>query len=141
MMITHYINREQGFSLLEVLITVFILAVGLLGLAGLQAKSLKNNHSSLHRTSAIVLSYDIVDRMRLNKNVNYSLALSDAPSAGGTLKDQDLVDWTNALASSLPQGDGVIAVAGDVITITVQWNDSRATEGSSTQSFSMSTRL
>ncbi|PCJ30335.1 MAG: type IV pilus modification protein PilV [Gammaproteobacteria bacterium] len=133
-------KKEKGFSLLEVLITVFILSIGLLGLAGLQTTSLKNNHSAQHRTSAIILSYDIVDRMRLNKNVSYSLALGDNP-AGGSLKDQDLVDWTTDLANSLPSGDGSVVIVGDIVTVTVQWDDSRATEGSSTQSFSMSTQL
>jgi len=122
-----HINKCAGFSLLEILITIFILAIGLLGLAALQMNSLKNNHSAQHRTSAVVLAYDIVDRMRLNK---------------GTLKAADLTEWKNDLSSSIPSGDGSVAIdAGNIVTVVVQWDDSRATSGTTTQSFSVDTEL
>jgi len=135
-----HLNKCAGFTLLEILITVFILAIGLLGLAALQMTSLKNNHSAQHRTSAVVLAYDIVDRMRLNKTANYTLAMNATP-AGSTLKDTDLIEWTDELSSSIPSGDGSISIAGNIVTVVVQWDDSRATSGSATQSFTVSTEL
>ena len=128
------ISKQAGFSLLEILIAIFILAIGLLGLAALQTTSLKNNHSALYRTTATVLAYDIIERMRLNQNADYTLTLAATPS-GSTLKDADLIAWTTNLASELPLGDGSIAINGEIVTVTVQWDDSRGTQGSDTQSF------
>ena len=59
-------NKNTGFTLIEVLIAMIILAVGLLGLAGLQATSLRNNQSAYNRSVATQLAYDIADRMRAN---------------------------------------------------------------------------
>ncbi len=59
-------SRQTGFSLLEVLIAIVITSIGLLGLAGMQATGLRNNHSAYHRSQATVLAYDIADRMRSN---------------------------------------------------------------------------
>jgi len=118
-------TKQSGFSLLEVLISVFILAVGLLGLASLQMTSLKNNHSAQYRTSATVIAYDIIDRMRLNKTADYTIALAATPS-GSTWKDKDLIAWKNQLTSELPSGDGSVKIAGDIVTVVVQWDDRRA---------------
>jgi len=127
-------RKQTGFSLLEVLISIVVLAIGLLGLAALQTTSLKNNHSAQYRTTATVLSYDIIDRMRLNQTADYSLTLAATPS-GATLKDTDLLAWTTSLSNELPAGDGAIAINGDIVTVTVQWDDSRGSQGSNTQSF------
>lgn len=140
------ISNKNGFSLLEVLISIFILAIGLLGLAALQTTSLKNNHSAQHRTSATVLTYDILDRMRLNPtlvlapsrrlipNASYARAIGDALPSGGIVGD-DLLQWTETLENELPSGDGAIAINGNIVTVTVQWDDSRGTQGSNTQNF------
>ena len=59
-------KTNTGFTLIEVLIAMLVLAVGLLGLAGLQATSLKNNQSAYNRSQATQLAYDMADRMRAN---------------------------------------------------------------------------
>lgn len=64
--------RNSGFTLIEVLVAVLVLSVGLLGLAGLQATSLKSNHSAYLRTQAVLLTYDLIDRMRANRNLAVS---------------------------------------------------------------------
>ncbi|HZE18056.1 MAG TPA: type IV pilus modification protein PilV, partial [Mycobacterium sp.] len=64
---THSCRRQQaGVGLMEVLITVLVLSIGLLGLAGLQATGLRNNHGSLLRTQATMLAADMADRIRAN---------------------------------------------------------------------------
>lgn len=57
---------QRGFSLLEVLITMFILAVGLLGLAGLQARALTAEMESFSRGQAQLLVNDLADRISAN---------------------------------------------------------------------------
>lgn len=59
-------TRQSGFSMLEVMISIVIASIGLLGLASMQATGLKNSHSAYHRSQATVLAYDLADRMRAN---------------------------------------------------------------------------
>lgn len=57
-------DRAQGFTLIEVLVALFVLAVGLLGLAMLQTTGLRLNSDSYSRTQATYAAYDIIDKMR-----------------------------------------------------------------------------
>lgn len=139
--------QQVGFSLIEVMIAVFVLAVGLLGLAGLQMEGLKSNHSAQMRTQAIVQTYDIIDRMRLNKVVakagGYDIAMAAAVPVvnPATIAYNDTIAWRSALLADLPSGDGSIVTAAGVVTVSVQWDDSRGLNGSSSQTFSISTEL
>jgi type IV pilus assembly protein PilV len=60
------IKLQKGASLLEVLIALFILGVGLLGVLAMQAESLKLNQQSYGSTQALFLANDAVERMRTN---------------------------------------------------------------------------
>src|SRR6188768_3036743 len=60
-------NAESGFSMIEVLITIAILVVGLLGLAGLQANVAKAEFEAYQRAQALVLVQEIADRIVANK--------------------------------------------------------------------------
>lgn len=55
-----------GFSLLEVLIALFIFSIGLLGIGGLQLLSKQNNFEAIQRTTAAMLARDMIERMRAN---------------------------------------------------------------------------
>lgn len=153
-------DRQRGFTLLEVLIAVMLLAVGLLGLAGLQAVSLRNNHSSYLRSQATMLTYDIIDSMRSNRAAvqagSYNIGLEDsgptwptspdcmtAPCSGPQLATAEIADWIQRLGSTLPSGDGSIvpALAGNVVTVTVRWVDGRGAVDAVPKIFAMSTEL
>jgi type IV pilus assembly protein PilV len=56
-----------GFTLLEVLVSLAILAFGLLGVAGLQVAGMRNAHNADARSTALYLAYDIMDRVRANR--------------------------------------------------------------------------
>jgi type IV pilus assembly protein PilV len=60
-------TRERGFLMIEVLITMFILLVGLLGIVGLQARSQQAETESYQRTQALMLLRDMADRMNANR--------------------------------------------------------------------------
>ena len=66
-----FLNRSHGFSMIEVLVTLLVLSIGLLGLAAMQVRSIKNTHSAYLRSQATYLAYDMLDRMRANMaNIN-----------------------------------------------------------------------
>lgn len=58
----------RGYSLLEVLITMFVIAIGLLGLVGLQARALTAEVEAAARGQALMLVNDMADRMQANLN-------------------------------------------------------------------------
>jgi len=64
----NYRNTNSGFSLIEVLITMVIMAVGLLAIAALQFKGMQYSDDAFMRSDLNVLAYDILDRMRLNSD-------------------------------------------------------------------------
>ncbi len=123
----------RGLSMVEVLVANVVLAIGLLGLAGLQASGLRVGQSSMHRSQAAQLAHDMVDRIRVNLGgaAAYSLGLSDpppacdqAPSNSVEVAQCDLRDWRLRLRA-LPGGTGSVGVAGTTVTIVIQWDDSR----------------
>lgn len=138
---------QSGFTLIEVLVAIMVLSLGLLGLAGLQATSLQANHSAYLRSQASVLSYDIIDAMRANREAaragQYDVALAAASPTGTTIPAQDIRRWRANLAAALPDGKGAIATVvgadgGVTLTITLRWDDSRAGGSASQQMISNS---
>lgn len=126
-------SRQAGMTLIEILIALVVLSVGLLGLANLQAVSLRANHAAYLRSQAVFLAYDAVDRMRANRPPalagEYDIALADsAPASPSTVPEQDLKQWRDFLATTLPSGKGSIDVADGVATVIVQWDDARDQE-------------
>jgi type IV pilus assembly protein PilV len=74
--------RNRGFTLIEVLIALVIIVLGLLGLAGMQVRMQQAEFESYQRTQALVLLYDIVDRININRATAPCFAFTTA--AGGT---------------------------------------------------------
>ena len=100
---------QIGFTLLEILIAMIVVAFGLLGLFGLQAKAQKAETESYERTQALVLIQDMVDRMNANRADAFSQAyVTASPVGGGALvdcsgktgADLDLCEWGNILRGS-----------------------------------------
>lgn len=133
------LQTTNGFTLIEVLVALLVMSVGLLGLAALQATSLKTNHGAYNRGQAIFLAYDMMDRMRANQ-INalaeaYDRNIGDAiPAAGGGLANNDSNSWMINLQQALPgPGDAAIdcVPATRLCTIVIQWDEARL--GGSTQ--------
>lgn len=74
-------KRQSGFSLIEVLVAVLIMAVGILGVAGLQVVSMQMNRAALFRVEALQFGNDMLDRMRANPDATYDgIDFDDEPS-------------------------------------------------------------
>ncbi len=111
----NYILNNKGFSLIEIMISGFILALGLLGLAGMQSTAVKSTIEIQQRTLANSLIADITERMQLNRlwlletGNNYaieslateSLSAPNCVGSGGVfvncsgedIKNNDLYEW------------------------------------------------
>jgi type IV pilus assembly protein PilV len=117
----------RGFTLLEVLVAVLIFSLGLMGLAGLLAVSVKTNHAAYLRTQATFLAQGMADRMRANVlglwknsyNLPTTAALAFPQAAPATTCSagscaysdvalRDLAIWQQQLASFLPSPTAMI---------------------------------
>jgi type IV pilus assembly protein PilV len=118
------VSRQRGLSLLEALITIFVLAFGILGLAGLQAKIQSTEVESYARSQAILLLEDMVARLNANRG-NAAKYVAATPSGTGDTQpadcsatalgvDRDLCEWSNSLkgSSELVGGSAVGAMIG-----------------------------
>ena len=127
------LRRQSGFSLIEVLVTMLILAFGLIGVAGLLVNGVSNAAASESLTKANQLAADMADRMRANPAValsatsEYITTYTDVPpTAPTTIALQDKKAWMEALAAQLPQGKGSITVTGGgarKVNIEVRWSN------------------
>jgi type IV pilus assembly protein PilV len=125
-------KQQSGFTLIEILVAVVILALGLLGMAGMQANSLRNNQSAYFRSQATVLAYDILDRMRANRTAaaggQYDIALGAAAAGAGIVLD-DLTEWKATLANELASGDGSVLTLNNLVTVQIHWNEGKPDAG------------
>ena len=130
---------SPGFTLIEVLITLVILAVGLLGVAVLQLKGLQFNHDATLRSQISSLAYDAADRLRLSGNFaseyvgSYTVTTGTPPScninvypdnAANAELDRDC--WHATIQQVLPPGS-TASIAKDPssnqYTVTIGWTD------------------
>lgn len=145
-------HHHSGFTLVEVLVTVFLISTGLLGLAAMEANTLSSNQSAYYTNQASLLAYSLSDRMRANKSNSSLLSTStyatvfpknakSQPSclssycAPNELAEEDLYEWFNLLKSALPGcandsiniNCAVITVndAANGFLITISWDDNR----------------
>lgn len=108
-------RREQGgFSMIEVLIALVVLAIGLLGFALMQTMNLRYTQSANNRTHATNLAYDLLDQMRANR-------LSAAQYSNATFAI-GAVTGTNASNCSRPVGANIpITGAGSDASVIGRW--------------------
>lgn len=137
-----------GVGLVEVLVAVAVLAIGLLGIAAMQATALANRHGAVQRSEAVVGTYAILERMRANHEVaangGYDLAaMTCNPPVASNLVTADQRAWILSLKAGLgPTACGqVVGCGGDACRIIVQWDDSRGSNGAVVQQFVTETRL
>ena len=123
-------DRQLGVSLLEVMIAVFVTAIGVLGAAAMQLNALKYTDSSRLSSQASFIVYDVIDRIRANADPvqlgQYDIADIEAvPDTANSVLSTDLIDFANAV-STLPGGAGSIDVNGSQVSVEVSWSEGRA---------------
>ncbi len=120
---------QSGFTMIEVLITVLVLSIGLLGLAALQVTGLKESQMAYMRSQAVLLAYDMADRIRANpfQAASYVYDSANYPNAlPAGVAGTDLTDWITNELNLLPDAAGeIISPSADNYTITIRWNETR----------------
>lgn len=148
------ISKCRGTTMVEILVTVIVFSIGLLGIIGMQTVGLRNNTTAYNRSQATILAYDIADRARANplgaSSYNFSSSLpTSAASACETtsgcsnsqMAQYDVYNWLQYLAQGLPAGTGTICLdstpddgspssfgcdgSGGVIAVKVWWDEEK----------------
>lgn len=98
------LRAQRGTTLIEVLVTVIVLAFGLFGLVGLQARLQASEMESYQRSQALILLNDMASRIAINRRMASSYVTSAplggaavCPTSTGTRQQTDATEWCNAL--------------------------------------------
>lgn len=128
-------HSAAGFTLIEILVAMLVLAIGLLGVAAMQMRGLQFSHDAYLRSQISVLAYDMADRMRLNSAAAADYATPGAwtvPTSAPTgcsmttvSAANDLSCWQLQVFDALPPGStaDVVAETGGEYTIALAWSD------------------
>ncbi len=145
------LHRPVGSTLLEVLIAVFVLAIGMLGIAAMQAVTLKNSGGSAERTNAVIQSYAMLDVMRANRSV----ARAGQYNQGWLCQEADIPDdatnasaradvnrWVSNLHDEMgATACGRIQCGANECEVEVRWDQSRVTGNDTPTTMKTTSRL
>ena len=166
-------SHHRGFSLIEVLVTLVIVAIGIMGLITMQLVSSKNVNNAELRSLASYYVYDMAERMRANpagvaagsyNNINGTAADPGTDCSTtcsfAVLAQYDAYIWNDMINNSFannnpatpssptsarglgPGASGTVSLAGNIYTITVNWNEKdRTNTGGTTLAQSLSMQL
>jgi type IV pilus assembly protein PilV len=104
---------QRGFSLIEVLVSIVVMAFGLLGVSGMMLSGVNNATGMDLSSRAAQSAGEIMDAMRANRNniASYVVSYSkDTASLTSSIADTDLKQWLTAVRR-LPGGDAKIELA------------------------------
>ena len=129
----------RGFSMLELLIAMLVVGVGVLGVTGLGALSLQHGRAAAAQANAVLLAYDLMERIRANPaglaegayahRGDASPDCAAGPCAAQQTAAFDLSAWrcalglgeANAGCNALMNGQGALSVNGDAVEIAIRW--------------------
>ncbi len=120
----HKVQHQKGFNLIENMVTLFVLTIGLLGAAGMQAIAINAHRDGTMISEATILAQNMAERVRANlsglkdgfynqgassNTGNYtSGCFTTAGCTSSQMAHTDLFQWQQELAAVLPDGQGVI---------------------------------
>lgn len=159
-------QRQDGTTLMEVLVSLLVLSGGMLGMASVQTVSLRNNQTAYYRTQATALSGDMVERLRANIAGVQTSSYDDVAGAetatcftavgcnAAQMAGQDIFDWSAQVTAALPGGASIVCLdstgndgtpgtencdgLGRVYAIKIWWDDNR--DGTANQRYVTTTQ-
>ena len=115
-------KSSQGFSMIEVLITLLLIAIGVLGMVALQGRSIGYTQDSIQRNTAATLANDLMEQIRANPtglpvtSGFYKAAGASFPSLPGSgcsstsvSASEQLACWSDRASKLLPGASGLLA--------------------------------
>ncbi len=157
----------RGSSMIEVLVSMLILAGGILGMNALQTSSLKSNQNSYMRVLANTYALDMVERVRANSTgarlgsynnptpILNSNCLNTTGCSAAQMAAHDVSEWETLVSSNLPLGSGVICLdaspddgtpaspacdgSGSTYAVKIWWDANRT--GAANRNYIMTFRL
>ena len=119
---------QRGFTLIETLVAMVVLAVGMLGIAALYIEGLRSGQASVSRTTAVALAADMADRIRANPTVPASYVGAGPGANNGCVNgpvactpaqmaQEDWFWWFQDVQNRLPQGAAAVIVVNNVPAI------------------------
>lgn len=139
---------QTGSTMIEVIVSILIISIGLLGIAGTQTLGLANSQSALHRSYAAQLSTELADAMRLSPNnlgayapfATTPATLTEPAARDGeclsageacnaaAMADIFLNDWEARIENNLPDGEAEISLDDDLYIVEIRWKDLRSNQ-------------
>ena len=132
--------KQQGTTMIELMVALFVLAIGLLGALALQMNSVRSSQSAVFTSDAQVLAVSMADRIMAYNSVlttdednDYAglntAALPTDPNciaagcSAAQRVDSDINEWARELTARLPNGQGTITYdANNIYTVLVMWD-------------------
>lgn len=152
-------RRQQGISLIESLIAMVVMALGILGIVGVQMRTLTDTQSGVRRAQAIRLIDDLGERLQNNPDALNNLATYTTSPRAGTdcaatactpaqLAAFDIRQWRLNVTAALPEGSATVFVpkgGARQLGVMVGWNESRfnasGTSGTAAQATALNAPL
>ena len=133
-------RKHRGDTMIEVLVTVIILAVGVLGAAAMQVTTIQNLNSSYSASVAAMVAEDFTERMRANPTAALADGYVHAAAPAGfpdcaandcttaELANYDMGSWWQVLTNVLPVASGEVTriIGTNTFIVTVRWDSDRS---------------
>ena len=147
-------RHARGVGMIEVLVSVMVLAVGLLGIAAMQSMALRGGQGSMESTQAVMATNSILEAIRANRTqadaYNMAKLCSGTVTASDALAQSDKNAWLTSLKTTIGSGVSDTTTCGQIencddanattCKITVYWDDTRA-GGSNARSLSVEAQI
>ena len=112
-------RASRGLALVEIMVSLLIFLIGVLGVIGLQAKAVQYTVQAEDRSRAALLADDLVALMWGQQTVS--------------LPDAVLARWNSRVGASLPEARATVAISGTTAAITITWKAAGAARGDASQ--------
>ena len=147
-------QKNRGFSMIELLVTILVFSIGMLGIASLQTTGMRLTRDAELMGQASIFANNMADRIR--GNITFSNSYDDVNGTDRTCLDEgsatpaptcsvaqeEIIQWNEDIGSVLPGGSGIVSVDDTTYSITITWIESQdSNQVNSERNYSMAVRL